>query len=1661
MAVAFSFQASFDTQQVADGAAKGETALDGFAGSADRAAAAETRLAAGSAQMAAAVARATSSAASEYRQLAAALDPAIAKEHQLARAKEVLARASAVGAVSQQEQIRLLRLAEAQYGATAQKVGLLGGAFGSMLKFSAGAAVIGGGVSIFRGIISESIEAEQSLSQVRAALASTGGVSGQTVESLNDIASALERTSTFGDDSVLAMESVLLTFTNVSGSTFPRAAQAVVDLATRMGGDLQGAAVQLGKALQEPDQALTALSRSGIQFNTVQEETIKKMVKAGDVAGAQAIILGEVERQFGGSAKAARETLGGSLDAIANSWGNLLEAIGRSGLGDAIASQVNAGASVLTSFTGKIESTGESLRVISTFIDAYGESMRNYAPSLLNFGENFKRALGDAAEAVRQISAEQGKEAASRDLVTKARAEFAKNWDAAVVAQAAKEKAASDARDAAAKKAKAAAESLAKALASESSARALSIANLTREIAGIGASAKERLALKIATEQQVAAEKLGLATGDKRMESINAQIAAEQTLAAEKDQAVARYEKAVDGMRDALASLAAADEAAAARQQEAQRRRSSAIASVLSDLGELQRQARLAMQEVGLLNDPSMSPREISIELNVADQLSRIDPGTLAAVNAFFAVIGQPSLEAQIRATVTALADAQDAAQIKANLRSPLDALRDQLKQIQDLQSQGLLSVSEAETTIWRLRRRYAEDLVSQISSVTGYLADAFGGVFVEIDTLVRRIQGAQQFGANVGSMAQSMGASASAAGAMSSVASVFAIYYAVYSFGKDIAAKHNGKRYRDGVELEIRDMKESWFSAGGASFEAVSMLRKTIDEIGRSLGGAFTDLPKIQLQARADGKNVKAIVDGVVIGYFDDYRSAMEAAIKRALASSKIDSSSALIEQAVGGGFPSGGSLDSFLADLQKLKTISDLNLGDGLRQLREQVVGFDDLFDALSKMRAATPAVVQGFLDIAEAEVSAWQSARDAITGRKRTAEEELADRQRQATMWNADKALRKAELQLRRIELEEKAEQLKRRLAIDRIDTNLGGVETGVAETRIRNRTDGLRAEAQILAADASMRGAYVEAVATATDTEFQVRKAGLTAMQDVLAAQLAVIEASIAAIDAVLAALPTDISFDEIQLPDLGGSVGGGGYSGPSAADRLAEFNDQMAALRLEELPDTARQVEEIRSRFAALRATATELGQSTDELDRIEGRRLDAIRAARQQENRQFALGSGGGTDWQRQLDEIGVWFGQAIDAATASGEDMADVFDAFQGRIGDLRDTVLSSLSPTYAAAKQMRDLGASIKWAEDNAQRLGISEQQLGQIRAEQEQTFFLDMAENIARRLGDEQLLADLAQARYTLEIASMRTQIELARANHVITQTTYDYLLGILDRLPDTVPAGTTGGTGGGGYTDGSPGGNVNETYDRIQDALRRLAEFENQRPGENATARRIRELNEEFANLRSILGDTARVQAAYANALQAIITEALEPLRDLGRELAFSSVSPFTRMQQYQLAAAEYQQVAAAAQAGDWNAIERLPDVARRYLELFGGVAGTSGAGYVAAYNQVMALIAQLTGQTFPTAGSGGGGLGNGTGTGRNDTGGPRVRSAALGASQFATDARTSDVRASGVESRLESVIAELRAMKTQMAELTQTERARLADERRGASARRVA
>ena len=68
--------------------------------------------------------------------------------------------------------------------------------------------------------------------------------------------------------------------------------------------------------------------RSGIQFSDDQKAVIKSLTESGRLAEAQTLILDELNKQYGGSAKAAAEADGG-IQQLKNAIGDAKEEFGR------------------------------------------------------------------------------------------------------------------------------------------------------------------------------------------------------------------------------------------------------------------------------------------------------------------------------------------------------------------------------------------------------------------------------------------------------------------------------------------------------------------------------------------------------------------------------------------------------------------------------------------------------------------------------------------------------------------------------------------------------------------------------------------------------------------------------------------------------------------------------------------------------------------------------------------------------------------------------------------------------------------------------------------------------------------------------------------------------------------------------------------------------------------------------------------------------------------------------------------------------------------------------------------------------------------------------------------------------------------------------------
>jgi len=193
-------------------------------------------------------------------------------------------------------------------------------ALGNVLGFATGAVAIGAVtmstgflVGQIKDVITAGMTQQAVMKETDNVLAHMGKSSGQTSQSIGDYADSMARATGISDDLIQHSENVLLTFGNLGKNIFPQAETAALNMSTMLKTDLQGSVIQVGKALNDPIKGIASLSREGVSFSAVEKENIKTMMAHNNIAGAQAIIMSELNKQFGGAAVSAGTTFGGAM----------------------------------------------------------------------------------------------------------------------------------------------------------------------------------------------------------------------------------------------------------------------------------------------------------------------------------------------------------------------------------------------------------------------------------------------------------------------------------------------------------------------------------------------------------------------------------------------------------------------------------------------------------------------------------------------------------------------------------------------------------------------------------------------------------------------------------------------------------------------------------------------------------------------------------------------------------------------------------------------------------------------------------------------------------------------------------------------------------------------------------------------------------------------------------------------------------------------------------------------------------------------------------------------------------------------------------------------------------------------------------------------------
>jgi hypothetical protein len=216
--------------------------------------------------------------------------------------------------------------ASAQAGAIKSHFGALGKIAGAAL----GASAAFEGINLIKSSLGEAREAAEMGRRTTAVLKSMGDGAGVSAKHVGVLADQLSNMAGVDDEVIQGGENLLLTFGRVQqrmgkgNNIFDRATKAALNMSAAVGGDLQGAITQIGKALQDPAKGAVALAKAG-SLSRDELGKLKDMAKAGaPVLEQQRFILSALEKQYGGTAAASADA--GKKLGVA--WGNIQEKIG-------------------------------------------------------------------------------------------------------------------------------------------------------------------------------------------------------------------------------------------------------------------------------------------------------------------------------------------------------------------------------------------------------------------------------------------------------------------------------------------------------------------------------------------------------------------------------------------------------------------------------------------------------------------------------------------------------------------------------------------------------------------------------------------------------------------------------------------------------------------------------------------------------------------------------------------------------------------------------------------------------------------------------------------------------------------------------------------------------------------------------------------------------------------------------------------------------------------------------------------------------------------------------------------------------------------------------------------------------------------------------------
>ena len=203
-----------------------------------------------------------------------------------------------------------------------------------------------------RSMVSAAMDSEKIGAKLEATWRATGRSVDISTSAVKTQAAEFSRMTGISRGLVVESEAVLAIYDNIASSSFPRVIEGAANLSVLLGSNLVDATRQLAFALNDPEDGLTKLRRTGIQFSESAKEQIHQFMRMGETAKAQDVILSSLESRIGGVARAVGDTGAAAIEKGVQSWEHLRKTIGLTIL------QGDAFHNVIAKFD-EIEQTGE------------------------------------------------------------------------------------------------------------------------------------------------------------------------------------------------------------------------------------------------------------------------------------------------------------------------------------------------------------------------------------------------------------------------------------------------------------------------------------------------------------------------------------------------------------------------------------------------------------------------------------------------------------------------------------------------------------------------------------------------------------------------------------------------------------------------------------------------------------------------------------------------------------------------------------------------------------------------------------------------------------------------------------------------------------------------------------------------------------------------------------------------------------------------------------------------------------------------------------------------------------------------------------------------------------------------------------------------------